>query len=268
MDFLALYLTAQIFKLRFRSGRCVLSAALGGAYSVVSVITGFQNIFLTVMISVLMCLISFFGNKVSVLIRSIAVFYIVNLLLGGAMTFVFNLYNHVSESQKDIVIHGQLNSVGAALPFPLILISAGLLFLFPALYRCLLGKRHAQRFVSANFEHNGKRVVLNCIVDSGNNVTEPISGDPIIFICENAINRILSDNEMSAIKMQEQYYNGNERHKFRLIIYKTVSGSDMCVCIKPDRITVKGKDLQARIALGKSISGKEYDAVLPSLLNV
>ena len=267
MDFLALYLTAQIFKLKFISGRCIISAALGAIYSVICVITRLQNILLTALISVLMCFISFRGNKVSVFIRSIMVFYIVNLLLGGAMTLVFNVFNAVSESQKDIIIHGQLNSVGMGLPFPLVLVCAGILFVFPMLYRAFIGKRQNQRIVTAKIEHNGKSSEFSCIVDSGNNVTEPISGDPIIFICEGALKKILSRDEMSAIKMQEQYFSGKDRHKFRLVFFKTVSGSDMCVCFKPDKITVNGKVLNARIAFGSSINDREYDAVIPSLFN-
>lgn len=268
MDFFALYLTSFFIKTRFSSGRSILAAALGGIFSVLTVVLRSSSIVLTVLVSVIMCLIAFIGNKAFVVLKSIICFYLVNLLLGGAMTAIFNVFNAISGTSKEVIIYGEVKTVGDNMPFTLFLIGCAVVLVIIRVVIKMNSRTPSLSPRKCTVTLCGRTAELTLMEDSGNTLCEPISGDAVVFLTEKAVMRLANEEYISALKLGKGYYEGKNKHKFRVVVYKTVSGSDICACVRPERMLIDGKDARAWIAIGKNLTNITTDGIVPSSLLV
>lgn len=266
MDFLALYITAFVLKLKFRTANCILAASLGAVFSVISVILRAESLIASIAVSIAMCFIAFLGNRLLKIAEAILMFYGANMLLGGAMTAVFNLFNKLTDSDKDMLIYGEVNTVSSNMPVAVFLVGFVLILVAVKILMRIFSKAPANVPFEIYVQMDVKADIITVIEDSGNLLTEPISGEPVIFLKESTVRRLSGDETVSALKMQCGLYTHKNRGKIRVVVFKTVSGSDMCACIKPRKITVNGKDCPAWIAIGKSISRGDIDGIVPSSL--
>lgn len=266
MDFLALYITAFVLKLKFRTANCIPAASLGAVFSVISVILRAESLIASIAVSIAMCFIAFLGNRLLKIAEAILMFYFSNMLLGGAMTAVFNLFNNLTDSDKDMLIYGEVNTVSSNMPVAVFLVGFVLIFVAVKILMRIFSKVPANVPFEIYVQMDVKADIITVIEDSGNLLTEPISGEPVIFLKESTVRRLSGDETVSALKMQCGLYTYKNRGKIRVVVFKTVSGSDMCACIKPRKITVNGKDCAAWIAIGKSISRGDIDGIVPSSL--
>lgn len=265
MDFFALYVTAAIIKARFKSGRTVIAAALGGIFSVLSVIVKSGSIIMAIAVSFVMCFITFYGNKLFVIFKSIIIFYCVNMLLGGIMTFIFNAFTALSGASTDLLIFGEIKSVNQNMPLTVFIISLTTVIIAVKVVLKAFSRSPSRRNICCEITLCGNSEIFIMNEDSGNTLTEPISGEPIVFLSENAAKKIANNEYLSALKLGKGYYLGKDRHKFRIAVYGTVNGSGICSCIKPERLNIDGKDCQGYIAIGSNIDIK-CDGIVPSAL--
>ncbi|MBR2474535.1 MAG: sigma-E processing peptidase SpoIIGA [Clostridia bacterium] len=266
MDFLALYVTAFFLKIKFKSGNCILAAALGAIYSVISVIFGVDSVIAAVAVSVVMCVIAYYGNGTKTVLKSILFFYIVNMLLGGVMTAIFNVFNTITDGNTELLIYGEHNTVSDNMPFIVFIACFAAILLIFKLIKRIITASPSKVNRSVYITVGAKTERITAIEDSGNRVVEPISCEPIIFLKQAAVERLGGQRLLSALKMKDEFLNGRDRHKYRVVFYQTVSGSDMCVCFKPDKIRIDGKEASAWIAIGRSINKEGIDGIVPSSL--
>ena len=268
MDFFALYITAFLLKLRFRSGNAILAAAIGAVYSVLTVILRGESLLFAIGISALMCFVAFLGNGLFVMLKALISFYIVSMLLGGAMTLIFNFFNSVSGSSKDVLIYGEVNTVSGNMPVAVFAIGLIAIFVVTKIAFKILNRSPSRTPRSCKITLFGRTAELTVTEDSGNTLVEPISGEPIIFLSESAIRRLADEECISALKMGKSFYDGKYQNRFRIVIYKTVSGSDLCACTKPESVVIEHKQCSAWIAIGKNLRVGESDGIVPYSLLV
>lgn len=82
----------------------------------------------------------------------------------------------------------------------------------------------------------GRRVELTALVDTGNRLQEPLSGQPVVIAAENKLRSLLPEN-FQAARAVECLPAG-----FRLVGYKSLSGSGKLVCFRPDELLVSTGD--------------------------
>ena len=80
------------------------------------------------------------------------------------------------------------------------------------------------------------RVELNALIDTGNRLQEPISGQPVVIAAEHKIRSVLPENFAAADAA------GRLPPGFRLVGYKSLSGSGKMVCFRPDELLVSTGD--------------------------
>ncbi len=266
MDFLALYVTARIMKTRFSSGLCVLAATIGAVYSVFNVILRGENIFISFLVSVIICFVAFFGNPISLILKTLFIFYGVSMLLGGFMTLIYNLFNKLTDSNKELLIYGQINTVSESMPIAVFYIGFFLIFILIKIVFSILERRPSKALNHLCVTFGTRSAEFKVAEDSGNRLCEPISGEPIIFIKESSLKRVVGEKTLSALKMGSEFYNGSQRHRYRIVIFNTVSGSDMCVCMKADKLSLNKKLCSAWIAIGKNLKTDGVDGIVSSSL--
>lgn len=263
MDTLALYLTAKLLHLPLRLWRLALGGALGALYSVASLFLPDGNLFATaatVLVPTLICLAAFGWQNGRAFGRQLTAFWVLSLLLGGVMTAV--CYGVGVWGEKQISLGGKVEPLMGDLPFWGLLVTA---LLIGAVVSLLLKwRKPTARSVSVTVEEEA-RTTLSALVDSGNLLTEPISGLPVIVV-DRARAKTLLPSELAFLASDAPKSPSASSTRLRLIPCATASGETMLYGFVPKRLTVDGQPRNACIAVGDLPKGSAQDAILPAIL--
>lgn len=265
MDFLALYITSYLLKIRIKTRRTVISAILGAFYSVLTVIFRVDSVILALFFAVVMCFTAFGKREIKGFIHIIISFIAVNFLLGGGMTALFTLFNSIV-GERLVIIYGDVSNVPSKLPFNIFAVCVVVITVTVMSFVKLFSRKGMCRSIPSEIELYGRRAMLNLTEDSGNLLTEALSGEPVIFLSEKAMLKFTDEITLSAIKNLNPDVMTKNRLKMRLTVYHTVSGKEMCLCIRPEKVLVYGKSVRAWIACGKADVFGESDGIIPSIL--
>lgn len=247
MDFLCFFLAAKLFGIKLPVGRGVLASAIGGGYSVAALFIGVGKIaafLIDVAVCVIMCAICFGGkNQSRSLPFYILVYLAISMMLGGAMTAIFNLINRLELPLPE----GSSDGISVWMFAALALISAGVTLLGGALFK----KRTTQKNARLRIVYKEKSVVLDAMTDSGNLLRDPISGVPCIIVDIDSMRSILSSGLCDAARRGDlssvAALRGTDAKNIRLIPIKTASGEGMLIGVRVDEITVEREQGERRV---------------------
>ncbi|MBQ7355390.1 MAG: sigma-E processing peptidase SpoIIGA [Clostridia bacterium] len=263
MDWLALYLTAKAVKQPVRPLRISLAAALGAIYALASLFLPDGNAlstFTALAFPFLLILVAFSrqGGRRE-LFRTLAAFWAISFLLGGAATAVSYLVARWAE--KEAVIGGQVETLPADLPFwGLILLALTVGAVVSLLLR---GRKKLPSTVTVEVgEDANSLVALDGLVDSGNLLTEPLSGHSVILVDRSAATFLpaelafLRDGSTPALTP-----------RLRLIPYSTAAGEVILYGYLPRIVQINGKPRAACVAVAPLPEGeRRADAIVPTSL--
>lgn len=191
MDFLSLYITAQFIHLRLRLVPAITAAAIGAAYGVAAVILDGNeliSLLISVAVSILMCFIAL-GKPL--LLRHTLIFYAVSLGLGGCMTALYSFAEKISGKRiwngTEALPEASSNMLPPTVTIPIAAVSVILSLIFNR----ITSKRKNTCENSVKLKLGDKDVILSVLADSGNLLTEPISGSPVILTEYNKISSLL-----------------------------------------------------------------------------
>lgn len=269
MDFLALYVTDYVLKLRFDFKRCILAAITGALYGVIAVafdMGAICSLLSTVAVGIFMCVILNGFKDFKLLVRESAVFVSANLLIGGGMTAVYEYFN-THGGADNILIYGKAETIEEQLPMAVFIIaSAAITVSVFCFSRGIARHRHARQ-VELTIEHNGKVLQTTAMQDSGNLLTEPISGLPVIILRKEAAGKLLEQQTVDLLSMLIPSKKSGE--KIRFILYETVSGKGLLGAFKPKKILVNGISVDGWVAISDKLSEKINgvdEAIVPAAL--
>ena len=270
MDYLVLYITAALLYLPKNAKRLLFASVLGAIYEICIVVWPghFMITFLTsIGVSILLCAVAFdFSVQKTGKGRSILVFYFINLLFGGAINAVMHLLQHLRPGAYTGTMQPDVKRIVllAACVLTLVLLS-------------MIRRRRAFPGeivqVDITYDRNLSQRIT-CLVDSGNLLTEPFSGLPVI-LCT-----------MSAVPYERIIEQMEKRHKTCWIPTSTANGTSMLQACVPKEITIdyctkqKKRDVnkkktprkttcQAAVAFTSqtiSHNGRILDGLIPAVL--
>lgn len=273
MDYLCILITAKLMHRKTTLLRLLLGSAMGGFYAVASLLfglTGGVGIAGDALAAVGMMALIFWtrGERIWRTLRTVPVFLLVSMILGGVMTALYSLLNRLSLPFDAIEGDG----ISAWL-FALLALVAGL-----ATSRGgrLLGLSGRVRSVVVEAVLFGKTVTLNAMVDTGNLLRDPVSGRGVIVADRKKIAHVLPKslifNEREGEKELFARLEGDPTlaRKVRLIPARTATGEGLICAVIPELLTVKTERetyqadyLIAWSALDGSAEG--FDAVIPAV---
>lgn len=215
MDLICLYLTGKLLKLPMGKRRLLLSAATGAAFAVGDVLFDLSrtvSAVMTVAFGVVMTLIAFgrCGGARNV-IRSAAVLIGTSALTAGLVTLLASFGDDPKYSGK---LSGS--------PAFVILSAAGAAAI---LIMRLFNTHPKMESCHVTLEIGGNTYRFPAAVDSGNTLTEPFSGIPVMLVSKKLGERIFSENP-------------KEKVKYRLFPAKTATGNATLEGLIPDSVTV------------------------------
>lgn len=215
MDLICLYLTGKLLKLPTVKWRLLVSAATGAAFAVGDVLLDLDtavSAFATVAFGAVMTLIAFGGcGGARYVLRATAVLVGTSALTAGLVTLL-------SSFGDDPKYSGKLSGSPA---FVILSAAGAAAILIMRLFETHPKMEHCQ--VTLEIGSNTYR--FPAAVDSGNTLTEPFSGIPVMLVSKNLGERIFKENPRETVK-------------YRLIPTKTATGSATLEGLIPDSVTI------------------------------
>ena len=241
MDYLCLYITSRILHKRMNLPKMLLSSALGGIYSVISLFFTLNTVLslvIDVLICIVMCAIVFAEKetKASSTLLCSFLFVGISMMTGGCMTALFNLLNRMDLPLENIASDGL-----STYAFAIIAAVAGFISLKSGQ---LISHRSTVTECELEISLEGKSIVLKALVDSGNLIKDPLSGKSVIVIDKGQLNKIVNT------KLYESFICGNRSDNaprgIRLIPINTAGGKSMLAASHPDKATIRFTDRKGK----------------------
>lgn len=272
MDFLGLFLASALYGGRIRLWRLFLASVLGGAYACIALFfhtSGLLAFLLDALFCVAMSFIALFEKSSPFKFLPFSLVYgAVSILLGGAMTALFHLFNKIG---IDKAFSGEQNGgdgVSVWLFAALAALSAALTSFGVKAFR----RRGARREGRIVIRHRGHTVRIPCLCDSGNLLREPISRLPCIVVDPEALRGILSKSVIKSVREGDTSVLCSLLElKARIIPVSTASGEAILIGIRVDSLRLdmgKGEsEVEAYLTLsGERITVNGIKALVPSEL--
>lgn len=248
VDYFILLAVKNFLHLQTKSSRILLASLAGALFSLLSLFIYITiiNYILAFIFGFFICSFAFYTREKIVLLKSYICFVFLSFAFSGIVFFLSSF------TANAYVIGGK----------PYFQISPILLFLFTVLsYLICEGYRLFRGSLSSDFnfckiivEQNGEEFELFAKKDTGNSLTEPFSGLPVIVAEKNSFKKITNKpNEV-----------------FRLVPFNSLGGNGLLPAFKPEKVYVKksGKILNCYLALynGKLSTGTYNCLVNPETL--
>ena len=250
-DYLLCLLTARAAGLCLKRPRYALAALLGAAYACAAYLPGLALLSLPgwkLLCGALMGWIAF-GAEARPL-RCILLFFAVSASFGGAL----------------LALSGgrplRLSLRALVLSFLLCYGIGTLLFRFHALLR--------DRQTSAvQVTQGGRRADFRALLDTGNCLRDPLSGEKVLIASPNALRGILGENtslfeklgplELIALSAQIPELSG----RLRLLPYSAVGGKGLLPVFRPEGLSIDGQERRDYlIAVSPQTAGEGFEAII------
>ena len=263
MDYICLYITGKILRLKVSATKYIISSIIGGAYSVIALFWNVGTILafiIDILVCIIMTAICFYhkGDKVKSIVTASLLYIGISMLIGGVMTAIFNLLNKLEINFESISADG-----AHTYTFAIIAVISAVLSM-KGISLITRKNRHKEYLVEIII--NKKTGSFLGFVDTGNLVKDHISGKSIIFIDKSAASKIIDPDA------EEKFYQGEILYRSsRLVPISTATGSSATLIFVPDKITLIETNeknatefqVDCLIALTKINKGDGYEAIIP-----
>ena len=249
-DLITVCLTSRLCEMILKPLKAISGAAVAAFLSVpvTLFLTGIPSLIAGIPIASLMCLIAPGKTAFPELMRRTAITWSSACLLFGATSSVSQLVNSAFGKTGRIVA-----AAACAAAVPLTLAAA-------RIRRERAGKRSAY----LKFSICGKTVGALCLVDSGDLLREPVSGDPVVIVASRAAQQLPKD-------VVDYLLTGSGEPppaiapRLRIIPAETLTGEQILRAVRPDGLSVNGTERRAFVSLKNAGKGNfgTYDGVLP-----
>lgn len=259
INYFILIATAKICALPFKRLRFGAAAALGGAYSVMVLLSELSFLASPLMklcLGAAMTLVAFGYTRR--IFRVFAAFLAVSATFGGAVFAAEMLAGMNVDEGLYIEISMKVLVLSFALSY----------FVLTVVFR-RLGKRRKRQTAEVKLALGDKSVVFTALYDSGNELFDPISGQAIMVADISVVEPLLPPGSAEALKQGVldfvMLFSG-AGVKFRLVPFATVgSDSSLMPVFKPDSVIIDDqpkKDLLIGLTTKNLSRDGEYSAVI------
>ena len=275
MNFIILFATAIILKIKIKYIRIFVASLLGAVYSVIAymgILKLYSNIIMKILLSILIVYIAFNPQSIKKMWKNLVIFYLTSFIFGGvAFALIYIL------KPQDILMKNGLFL--GTYPLKTVLLGAIISLLVILVgFKIVKGKfSKKDMFCDLEIKINNKIVKTTAMIDTGNCLKEPISNIPVIVLEHtllyecipkqilNNLEKIIGGGfEEIPQEIKEKYIS-----KLKLIPYSSLGKQNgMLLGIKPEyvKISAEEKEKKINVIIGmynKSLTKRgEYRALI------
>lgn len=243
MNYIILFATGFIMKMKLHHIRLGLSGLLGGAYAILAylqILPLFSSMGIKFLLSVAMVYIAFIPKNIKVALKQLVVFYLVSFAMGGC---AFALLYFIKP--EDIFM---INGVYIG-TYPLKIALLGGIIGFIVMYtafKVLKTKMNKKALIyDVEISLEEKTTTLKAMLDTGNMLKDPITGIPVIVVEKNSLYEILPDSILDNVEKVmggdwgDNAENMKYRARFRMIPFHSIGKENgMLLGFKVDEVKI------------------------------
>lgn len=244
MNFIILFATAYIVKIKTRYFRIFISSLIGAIYALLvyaDILAIYTNIIMKILLSICMVYIAYKPKNLKGMLKELILFYLVSFALGGCAFALLYIVRPQDIFMKDGVYIGTY-------PLKIALLGGitGFIITYIAFKAVKTRISKNEIIYKAAIKLDEKEITINVMLDTGNMLKDPISNSPVVLVEKSKLYDILPNNLLENTKnilggeWNEEEYNLNTyRTKLRIIPFTSVGKQNgMMVGIKADEIKI------------------------------
>lgn len=254
MDFFILWAASKLGRLSTNFKRLACGAFIGALYSILIYFPSLEftsTVILKLICSFLMVVVSFQYKNIRWFIKSTSYFYLVSFIMGGAVfgsMYLFRSGPFYIETWNGIMVNN-INFSGSWL---LIALAVALLL---GLWSASIIRKNLHQglwLVKTKITIQGTEVDMDALVDTGNQLKDPISKDPVIVveyeqltgIIPEDLTHMLKSKNIPSIDVQVDTFKKDAWNtRIRLVPFSSLGNHHgMLIGIKPDEVLIKDGD--------------------------
>jgi stage II sporulation protein GA (sporulation sigma-E factor processing peptidase) len=293
IDTLLLWFTAYFRKERVVWWRILLASLFGSLYLVFLFLPSFASMYqwsVKLLFSVIMLWIAFGFRRLLAFIQNLILFYFVAFVFGGGVFGLQYLLSSQSEIVNGIVVtHNDGFGVGSKPTFFVLLAGFVLVYVLSRRsYQAIQEPRRIEAFlVDVVVKVAGESVICRGLVDTGNQLHEPITRIPVMVMESRLFAHLLPSAFLSLEEEGEKRLEKMDglleslppewQTRLRLIPYRSVSrGMDFLLAFKPDEVVLVQNGVRyetSRVLIGLNSFGlsadQQYQAIVhPAIMQM
>ena len=276
MNYIILFTTAVVLKIKVNHIRLILASLLGAGYSIIAymgIIKVYSSIILKIILSVLIIYIAFNPQNIKKMCKDLLLFYLVSFVFGGAAFALIYIIKPQNILMKNGLFLGTYTlktvMLGAVVAFCIIIGAF-------AIIKNKISKK--DMFCEIEILINQKKIKTKAIIDTGNMLKEPITNVPVIVVEHILLYSCMPKEILNNLKeimggdfknipcdIQEKYIS-----KLKLIPFSSLGKQNgMLIGIRPEYVKVitdEQDKINKNVIIGiyeKSLTKKgEYQALI------
>lgn len=243
MNYIILFATGFIMKMKLHHIRIILSALVGGVYAILSYMQIFpiySNMIVKIVLSVCMIYIAFFPKGIKALIKQLVMFYLVSFVFGGC---AFALLYFVKP--QDIFMRNGVY-IGTY-PIKIALLGGIVGFILTYIAFKIVKNRMSKKGLIYEIEIkiDEKSTKVKAMLDTGNQLKDPITAIPVVIVEKEKLYEIVPKSILDNIEdilggdWKENEDNISFRSRFRMIPFHSIGKQNgMLLGFKADEVKV------------------------------
>lgn len=276
MNYIILFTTAVVLKIKVNHIRLILASLLGAGYSIIAymgIIKVYSSIILKIILSVLIIYIAFNPQNIKKMCKDLLLFYLVSFVFGGAAFALIYIIKPQNILMKNGLFLGTYTlktvMLGAIVAFCIIIGAF-------AIIKNKISKK--DMFCEIEILINQKKIKTKAMIDTGNMLKEPITNVPVIVVEHILLYSCMPKKILNNLKeimggdfknipcdIQEKYIS-----KLKLIPFSSLGKQNgMLIGIRPEYVKVitdEQEKINKNVIIGiyeKSLTKKgEYQALI------
>ena len=242
MNYIILFGTGYIIKLKIKHLRIFCSSLIGAVYAILAyagVFPLYANIIVKIVLSICMVYIAFNPKNIKGIVKELIVFYLVSFALGGCAFALLYIVKPQEIFMKDGVYIGTY-------PIKIALLGGIVGFIITYIAFKVVKTRMSKNelIYDIKIKINEKELITKVMLDTGNMLKDPISNNPVALIEKEKLYEILpkglldNSKDMLGGVLKEELEN-QYRTRLRIIPFTSVGKQNgMLIGIKADEVKI------------------------------
>lgn len=276
MNLIILYATGLILKIKVSFFRLLLASLIGAIYAALQYISNIKilsNITIKTFLSIIIIWVAFHPQNMKKMCKQLLLFYLTTFTFGGVATYLI----YVLKPQNIIMKNGMyVGTYVLKVIFIGAILGTGILLVSFKISKNKISKK--DMICKILIKLNGKEITLNTIVDTGNMLKEPITGNPVAVVEKNSLYDVLPKEILNNTEsilggdfgkipedIKQEYI-----PKLKFIPFSSLGKQNgMLIGIKPEKLKVINEEMEEERAdaiigiYNKSLTKRgEYNALI------
>lgn len=250
MNYIILFATGYLMKIKMKQLRLVASSLLGGIYAVIAyleILPIYSSFSMKIILSVLMVYIAFHSKGVKNLVKQLIIFYLTSFAFGGC---AFALLYFIRP--QDILMRNGVYVGTYPIKIALLGGIVGFIITYIAfkIVKTKLGRR--DMIYEIKIKIDDKTLNLKAMLDTGNLLKDPISAMPVVVVEKESLYTILSSELLDNIdkfiggeeSLIEQIEEKEILTRFRMIPFSSIGKQNgLMLGFKADKVIIEKEDI-------------------------